>query len=207
MTDADALLREIVANPASDVLRLAFADAIEERRGPGDEAWAAFVRVQVRIAQLETGCPNSIRQPTFDRDEYLALQARERELWPAVRPVFEGDGIEPCYQTGLMVRQMPDGEIVPQSTVLVSRGFPAVVRCTLAEWRGGECGECGGDGWEKEDESDDDDFATITGDCPDCVKGRIPAIGPRLAQRWPIERVVTEKRPYHRPEPRDDEWL
>lgn len=53
MTDAARLLREIAANPAADVLRLAFADAIEERDGPGDEAWAVFVRVQVWASQCE----------------------------------------------------------------------------------------------------------------------------------------------------------
>lgn len=184
MTDADALLREIVANPARDVLRLAYADAIEERRRPGDEAFAEFVRAQIRIAQLETGCPNSIRQPTYDRDEYIALQSRERELWPAVRPVFEGGGVVPYLDSNL---DWPVARSLPY--VIMLRGFPAVARCTLAEWQGGACDAC------MDDAGPGRTYTRISG-CTLCHgTGHIPGIGPRLAQRWPVEKVETDRKP------------
>lgn len=59
MTDAARLLREIVANPAADVLRLAFADAIEERderqigRGRIEPARIVMDGERDRVAELE----------------------------------------------------------------------------------------------------------------------------------------------------------
>lgn len=72
-------------------------------------------------------------------------------------------------------------------TYIVSRGFISVVRCTLAEWMGGECG-C-------ENGSVDTGGSTPWGEpisqrCPECHgSSRVAGIGPRLAQEWPIERV------------------
>src|SRR5262249_33177754 len=57
MTDRDALLRAIDANPEEDTPRLAFADWLDEHAGAGvagrrARAWAAFVRDQVEFARL-----------------------------------------------------------------------------------------------------------------------------------------------------------
>lgn len=178
MTDADRLLREIVANPAADVLRLAFADAIEERDGPGDEAWAEFVRVQVGLAKRR-GKNEGYR---------LTLVDRERELWPAVRGVFAADGVN------LWCGQWPGGNTATPAA-LVSRGFVSHVRCTLAEWRGVECTACWGEGWRANHASDHPIINSLK--CPDCHgTGRTPGIGPRLAQAWPVVEVeVTDRNP------------
>lgn len=191
MTDAARLLREIAANPAADVLRLAFADAIEERDGPGDEAWAVFVRVQVWASQCEV-CHG---ERTFRYGDYFCSNCqphydRERELWPAVRPVFAADGVN------LWRGQWPGGNTATPAA-LVSRGFVSHVRCTLAEWWGGECKACWGQGWRANHGSDHPIIDAIT--CPTCHgSGRTPGIGPRLAQAWPVERVEVTDAVIHR---------
>ena len=48
MSEYDSFLHAIVANPADDTVRLAFADWLDEN---GDTTRAEFIRLQV------TGCP------------------------------------------------------------------------------------------------------------------------------------------------------
>ena len=50
MTDLDAILARIIAEPGEDTVRLAYADALDERGEPGDAERAEFVRVQVALA-------------------------------------------------------------------------------------------------------------------------------------------------------------
>lgn len=190
MTDADRLLREIAANPAADVLRLAFADAIEERDGPGDEAWAVFVRVQVWASQCEV-CHG---ERTFRYGDYFCSNCqphydRERELWPAVRGRFSVDGCHFVLPSSAFVV----GESLTDTPIIiVRRGFPALVRCTLAEWMGGErCQRCYGSG-----EFEKHEHSYRCGRCHGT--GRTHGIGPRLAQGWPIERVEVTDAVIHR---------
>lgn len=51
--ERDAMLAAIAADPADDVRRLAFADFLDERDAREDRDRAEFIRVQIRIAQLE----------------------------------------------------------------------------------------------------------------------------------------------------------
>ena len=194
MTDAARLLREIAANPAADVLRLAFADAIEERDGPGDEAWAVFVRVQVWASQCEV-CHG---ERTFRYGDYFCSNCqphydREREIWnDGNNPLREWTGTV-GLGVNLFVSESEANQHPGYPALIVRRGFPAVVRCTLAEWRGEPCAQCSGRG-----------HRTLYGDgsgpwakCQYCVDGRTTGIGPRLAQRWPVEWVrATDKRPW-----------
>jgi uncharacterized protein (TIGR02996 family) len=56
MDDLDALLREVLEDPAEDTTRLVFADALEERgQGAAESprAFAEFIRLQVAIAARE----------------------------------------------------------------------------------------------------------------------------------------------------------
>jgi uncharacterized protein (TIGR02996 family) len=48
--NSERLLRAVLTDPSDDLARLAYADALEEE---GDDARAAFVRVQVELAGLE----------------------------------------------------------------------------------------------------------------------------------------------------------
>jgi uncharacterized protein (TIGR02996 family) len=52
MTDLDALYAAILAEPGEDTPRLAYADALDERGGPGDAARAEFIRLQIELAVI-----------------------------------------------------------------------------------------------------------------------------------------------------------
>ncbi len=73
------------------------------------------------------------------------------------------------------------------------RGFISEVRCTEEQWVGGECERCEGRGFGSLDDG------LVVEECQRCHgTGHIPGIGQRIAQTHPVERVVTEKRPYQR---------
>jgi uncharacterized protein (TIGR02996 family) len=162
---------------------------------------AEFVRVQVELAKRNPRDCNQGTCRTGSRDrpctacrEREELQARERELWPAVRRVFEGDGAAKLFPVlGI------DGIVGNAPLVLIRRGLPAVVRCTFAEWMGGEeCPHCDrGVQWRSM--PPDSRVCESCGGDPERRKpgtGRTPGIGPRLAQRWPVVAVeVTDVSP------------
>src|SRR5262245_38647966 len=84
MNERDALLKAICENPDDDTPRLVFADWLQEN---GDEAYAEFIRTQVRFAEL-------LRHAAPDT-ENLARRARELWLqygvkWRAELPVVSG---------------------------------------------------------------------------------------------------------------------
>lgn len=51
MTQYDAMMRAVLENPGDDVVRLAFADWLDERGKPRDRARAEFIRLQCDPAQ------------------------------------------------------------------------------------------------------------------------------------------------------------
>ena len=156
------------------------------RVSDGRAELAEFVRVQVELANNSVpndATPAQLREAErrVGRETWDALRARERELWPAVQPFFRTMGCE----TVIDPNHYRSGNGARHPWVVVSRGLPSVVRCTLAEWMGGECGQCQGRGQR-----------TIYGDgsgpwtkCQYCIDGRDPGIGPQLAQAWPLVRV------------------
>src|SRR5436309_13148001 len=72
MTDRDALLAAVLADPEDDLPRLVFADWLEETGHPANAARAAFVRAQVAAERLP---PASA--------ERAGLEARAAELFGA----------------------------------------------------------------------------------------------------------------------------
>jgi uncharacterized protein (TIGR02996 family) len=156
------------------------------RVSDGRKEWAAFIRAQCELAANAVpndATPAQLREAErrMSRETWDALRARERELWPAVQPFFRTMGCE----TVIDPNHYRSGNGARHPWVVVSRGLPSVVRCTLAEWMGGECGQCQGRGQR-----------TIDGDgsgpwtkCQYCIDGRDPGIGPQLAQAWPLVRV------------------
>lgn len=169
------------------------------RVSDGRAVLAEFIRVQVELAR-PSDCQTCSGRRWYSIDDAHSddcyscsskLNARERELWPAVRVWFEGDGVN------LWCGRWP-GSNTATPAVLVSRGLPAVVRCTLAEWMGGEeCPHCDrGVQWRSM--PPDSRVCESCGGDPERRKpgtGRTPGIGPRLAQRWPITEVQVEKQP------------
>lgn len=227
-TDTEsALLAAVRANPGEDAPRLVYADWLEENAGTvacgackgegkigvgnngnpymakcdecngsacvsdGRAELAEFVRVQVELAVEHSDCGTKGYGPCGKRCE--ELRTRERELAVEIDSAF---GELPLYWT--------TDQIPLAKGIIVRRGLPAVVRCTLAEWMGGECQNCGGFG-EFRRRYDNGDGPE--GPCPDCGgkwnsgpfddrddywdrgTGRTPGIGPRLAQRWPVVAV------------------
>jgi uncharacterized protein (TIGR02996 family) len=65
MTNSQALLAAILANPDDDTLRLVYADALEEE---GDARRAAFVRAQVALARLSEYDPARVQARYHGRD-------------------------------------------------------------------------------------------------------------------------------------------
>ncbi|WP_439625226.1 TIGR02996 domain-containing protein [Gemmata sp.] len=73
MTDEDALLATICANPDDDMPRLAFADWLDEQGGRVNSGWAELIRAEIVLA----------RGGGADR---TALAERDRELTAELKP-------------------------------------------------------------------------------------------------------------------------
>jgi uncharacterized protein (TIGR02996 family) len=99
MTDADALLRAVLAAPDDDAPRLVYADWCEEH---GDADRAAFIRAQVELARNR-------RHPDRDRlfQTERTLWRRHRTAWTAWLP---GWAREPEFRRGFLERIRCDAE-------------------------------------------------------------------------------------------------
>lgn len=185
MTTSDALLAAVLASPADDLPRLVFADWLDENGSPD---LAAFIRVSCERAKTVSECGAHLagngnwlcRSMTCP---YCPLVRREHAAWlelslQSIRAIglTRPDGIAYRLDHGAM---SADGNKV----ATFRRGFVAEVRCTLADWCGGECGRCGGGRLAL-------DPRGVTR-CPDCNhSGRTVGIGPAVVARHPVERVV-----------------
>ena len=185
-SDEQSLLSAVLDKPADDTPRLLYADWLEEQ-GHGERA--EFIRVQCELATLLA--PHNGRWPHEAKGwcdcDYCALCRRERKLWEAdtTDGVWRIDFALPWKQNECHV-------LIPQNAlanaahheaqmprIVVKRGWPAEVSCTLADWIGGDCGECNG---------------TACGKC--YGGGVIPGHGPAIVAAQPVEVVrVTDKRP------------
>jgi uncharacterized protein (TIGR02996 family) len=85
MTAAEpaVFLADILADPADDAPRMAYADWLQERGDPRGE----FIAVQLRLAALEAAGAGGFVSPVVDF-EYARLKRRERELLAAHEPVW-----------------------------------------------------------------------------------------------------------------------
>lgn len=192
------LMQRIIAEPDDDGPRLACADELERGAGVSDgrREFAEFIRAQCELAARDDercGCrecrPSGQHNNGPCRSPLKPLRARERELWPAVRGRFSVDGCHFVLPSSAFVV----GESLTDTPIIiVRRGFPALVRCTLAEWMGGErCQRCYGSG-----EFEKHEHSYRCGRCHG--SGRTHGIGPRLAQAWPVERVEVTDAVIHR---------
>lgn len=109
MTDIEALHAAVLADPDDDTARLALADALDERGGPGDAARAEFVRVQVAgdLASVPLMC-------LVPLESFLGCQPHQTRR--VARP-------------GWAAAWVPDGK-----TVVFRRGFVEEVACPSADW-------------------------------------------------------------------------
>ncbi len=110
MTDHDALLSAIVANPAEDTPRLAFADWLDENADTfpnpnGMHSRAAFIRDDIRLSQLGEFNPQRLHW------EFVEKPRREAEPWV--------DAALPAAPPGCSFARAP----------LFRRGFPWAAVC------------------------------------------------------------------------------
>jgi uncharacterized protein (TIGR02996 family) len=77
MTEADAFLEDVLANPQDDTQRRIFADWLEDRGGPADVARAELIRLQCELARLPERAPGRAEREARAR----ALQADYEEEW------------------------------------------------------------------------------------------------------------------------------
>lgn len=123
--DWPAFVAAIVAEPDEDTPRLVAADFLEEN---GDPVRAAFIRLQVDLAQLETfGTGWTLRAEELRRKEraFLGPRSESALFWAA----------EECPE---LVRAVPTrpGSLHVEGAERVTwrRGFVEAVRCPAAEW-------------------------------------------------------------------------
>lgn len=129
MTDADALLAAVLAEPDDDGPRLVYADWLEEHDEPKR---AEFIRVQLEIARIEAEIESgedcdSPQCPACS--ELRSLRRRERELLIGSPTSWGANG----HFSDFLSEQghlWPGGAGDP--TWEYRRGFVESVRCTLA---------------------------------------------------------------------------
>ena len=143
MSERDALLRAVCADPADDTVRLAFADWCEEN---GEPDRAAFVLTQVELAKgppachcFMYGCDESFGDSEevgcFKR--WNRLRRRERELTPGDRLYYATGPYDyvtvtpDCFRRGFVESVAVDGETwVRHGDGLLSAQPITVVRLT-----------------------------------------------------------------------------
>jgi uncharacterized protein (TIGR02996 family) len=136
MTDGDHLYRAILANPADDTLRLAYADWLDEN---GDPARAEFTRVQCRLASpfaFLTCTPVCSQEyghaPPCELGLVGDLRRREQRLFG--RHAHLDWFVFPGFQAALS-SELPT--VARGSWLVVERGFVSEVRLPAAAFLGG----------------------------------------------------------------------
>lgn len=209
MTQYTALLAAILATPDDDLPRKVYADWLREQ---GETERAEFIEVQCRIAELQRDCwcgscgscarlrgggqhtngscgvdMERVELPD-GRSRQAFLRDRESELWRHIDSHGLIEGV-PADGTWCAALNAADFAALGPKVVHVRRGFMASIRCTLADWIGGECGRCRGVGYSHRDTPEDRDRCTL---CQGT--GRTPGIGPQVVAAHPVQVVTTDKR-------------
>lgn len=196
-----ALLAAVLANPADDLPRLVMADWLEEN---GQAERAAWIRIQ---CELERTMPD--RRPWYisgnwsDKVRPTSRQNLERHIWAKAvesEEVFDWFRVfDHDFASAAGVARInggnPDTYDTDDRLAIVRRGFISEVRCTLADWCGGECPTCHDDGHYHavNDDGTEEYFST-----PCNCQFRTTGIGPAVVRSHPVERVVlTDREPSH----------
>jgi uncharacterized protein (TIGR02996 family) len=201
MTDEQAFLAAIIANPDDDLPRLVYADWLRESWQPED-SWARgeFIQVQCEIANPDRprctcymhGCEElygvDINTGCDAHRNWINLYLREQELLSRLPKPHYALGVNLWTATGLK----RSSGTVHTPYLVYDRGFIVEVGIpTLDTWLGGECGNCDGNGgvsvWAGDSDSTTD---YIWADCQVCCHtGHTPGIGPAIASKNPVELV------------------
>jgi uncharacterized protein (TIGR02996 family) len=137
MSDGDAIMAAVLAEPAVDLHRLAYADWLDEQ---GDAARAEFIRAQVEAAFCAVTLVG-IGNPAVIKASRRAQKLLERWCPDWIAP-FDPDWISGVSS----IRDRPDSLAVHLGDghgLRFHRGFVAEIRCELAWWledgRGAAC--------------------------------------------------------------------
>ena len=194
MSDADALLRAILSDPADDLPRLMLADEIEL----AEPERAEFIRLQCELARLGSECRGGgegwCGRLGGGGCTPCALRRRERELlaWFVAEDLSVGLGLPPHES----LHTTDSGWICPGLGVelIPRRGFVAEVFLPLATFAGGgPCEVCRH--WARGPGTFMDLGHPYCGACRG--KGLTTGIAPALFAAQPVERVtLTDREPY-----------
>lgn len=143
MTDRDAFLAGILANPDADLPRLAYADWLDEQGNEGDSARAEFIRLQCELVREPTaktcGYRPGFRQVKFCGDpacRSCAAYIRQWELWTKNLCRWKHDQV--IVDCAYHIEGEAPCEDAPVHAIF-RRGFVDEVRGLLAWLNGGEC--------------------------------------------------------------------
>jgi uncharacterized protein (TIGR02996 family) len=189
MTEHDAMMAAILADPAADLPRLAYADWIEQYRQEVERA--EFIRVQCELESMRlepkptggqmTGGPRCRHTVPEKCSRCRDLIRRESDLWAYSASWFPGP-----YGLPICLPDLRNADFNPLG--LVRRGFISDVSAPLAVLYGGEPGS--GDGCPQCDPFSDQ---IPTHERRNCAT---PGILPRLVREQPVDVVrVTDREP------------
>jgi uncharacterized protein (TIGR02996 family) len=137
MSDGDALLEAILAEPDADLPRLMFADWLDEFGGAADRARAEFIRVQVELA---SGAADGSRLLDLTNREKQLLHLH-REAWLAPLreyggPLHGGEAHGQFRRGFVEVVWMPAAWFLSRAEVLFASTPARELRVTRTEVRG-----------------------------------------------------------------------
>ena len=135
MSDREALLAAIRANPDDDLPRLVYADWLEENASEvnaGGER-AAFIRAQVEAARAE---PFSVAARTASEQAGQLLHSVNREFWTEH---LRGQVLDAAFERGFIEHVMVDAASFSQDadTLFVGHRLPPSIRSVRTTDRGG----------------------------------------------------------------------
>jgi uncharacterized protein (TIGR02996 family) len=133
MSDREAFLNAIAANPADDTARLAFADWLDEHDDP---VRAEFIRVQIELGYADR-----------KDSQHAELAAREKELldahraqWLGPLETVQGEGdyeaFEPTFRRGFVESASIHGRALIEHADAVRQYCPALVELDVVGVRG-----------------------------------------------------------------------
>ncbi len=122
MSESDALLKAIRADPEDDTVRLAFADWLDEHGDGGIDAdRAEFIRVQIEHARLSSNDSNILR--------HMRLHDREGELWSRM---LDGICLGPSGLRSMGIHPPIGFTLYPYG--IVQRGFVETIHCEMYQF-------------------------------------------------------------------------
>lgn len=126
MSDADAFIQEVRANPEDDTPRLIYADFLEEQGDPRGE----LIRVQVELGMIPVGAAE--RGPLLKREQFLLDEYSETWLQP-LRSLGVDGVSRNCFHGGLLEKVRMTADRLIRNAAELCDLEPALHRIQLHE--------------------------------------------------------------------------